>query len=48
MIKMNLCGNYNKDKFSFHYERVDLDERMRDLRNFAKLFPPITSAPNIT
>lgn len=38
----------NKDKFSFNYEFVDLDERMRDLRNFAKLFPPITSVPNIT
>lgn len=37
----------NKEKFSFNYELVDLDERMRDLLNFAKLFPPITSAPNI-
>ena len=38
----------SKDKFSFNYELVDLDDKMRDLRNFAKLFPPITSAPNIT
>lgn len=38
----------NKDKFNFNYELVDLDEKMRDLRNFAKLFPPITSEPNIT
>lgn len=29
-------------------ELVDLDERMRDLCDFAKLFPPITSALNIT
>ena len=34
----------NKDRFSLNYELVDLDDRMRDLRGFAKLFPPITSA----
>ena len=37
----------NKEKFSFNYEIVDRDEKLRDLREFAKLFPPITSSPNI-
>lgn len=40
--------NGNKKKFSFNYELVDWDERLRELRNFAKLFPPITNAPSIS
>lgn len=37
----------NKDKFSFDYDLVDWDEKMRGLREFAKLFPLITNAPSI-